>query len=744
MDIEAIKGKVVKVTGESKKRNIIIISDKDKQKKELEFFYNLPIRVGDTILTEKYSIKLIYQKQIYRLSDFPIILIGMDDDSTKKNIYKLLRNVNSSNVLNIINVLTSEAKHSNQTLYNKICDISAILMNKNQIEKDEYIRKYYYKGENVNVDGIEKLFNGWLKHNIFRQLQLFGFTKYEIKDIIKFNCNSNNISKITFDFLENPLNLFVINKNKLLEWCDRLYKFNVNDYKYNILSEIYKSFKNGINGYPVQNIQYIEKNLDINKKIEICCEYMILHDNYLYYKNIFKKEEYIAKRLKQINNQSNIQDLDFIENTYCEGLSLDQKVAIQGSIIKNVSVICGAAGTGKTTILNKLVRIFEDNGKNVVIAAFTGKAVARLKEVLSRGDPCTIHILLSKNMEKKIDVLIIDEASMVSTGLLYKIFNKFLYNFSLYLIGDDCQLPPIQWGRPFYDIIKSGVINVFELTTCHRFYNKDGEINGIIENARGIRNEKDKWSIKQENNFSILTNASVSTIVSNMIENKVSYHDFTILSPYNSVLNKINSIVSEIYLSEQQEIIEPINGKGWRIGDRVIHKINNYEINLMNGDEGVICDWMKKEEKINGIIVKFGKMEKSRNIEFPFQKHLINEETGTKIVIKQNLEDEINEDGKVDEEKIEVSTFYLDRSFALTIHKSQGSEWKHILLYLGNDYNLSGSGNNSFLTRNLFYTGITRARETVTILSNNIYSVNKYIKNETNFGNDGLLKLLRI
>ena len=748
MEIEAIKGKVIRVAeASSKLKNITIISSKDQSKKEIEFYFNIPIRTGDTILTEKYSTKTIGKREIIKLSEFPIVLIGMDENSTKSSIFKAMKGVDSGNIFNITNVLSNEAKESNKSLFNKISEISCILMNKSKLEQDDYIRNYYYSGNN-NVEGIEKLFKNWLKHNVWRQFQLFGFNKYEIKDILKYNCNYNNITKLTYDFLEDPFSLFVIKKDKLIEWCQRLYKFKINDSKYNILSEIYKNFKNGMNGYSIEQLNNIEKNIDISKKIEICKEYMNLLDNHFYFKNIYKKEEYIRNRIKLINTKSkDIYDEETIENTYCNDLSKDQKDAIKGSIKNNMSVICGAAGTGKTTILRRLVQIFENDGKKVVIAAFTGKAVARLKECLSRDDPCTIHILLwSKQIttEQKFDCLIIDEASMVSMGLMNKIFNKFLHKFSLYLIGDDSQLPPIQWGRPFYDIIKSGTVNVYELTTCHRFYNKDGEVNGIIENARGIRDERDKWEIKQENNFNILTNAGVSCIISKMIENKISYHDFTILSPFNAMLPKINALASEMFLKGEKEVIEPVNGKGWRIGDRVIHKINNYAINIMNGDEGIVCEWMKskEDEKIIGLIVKFGKMEKSRNIEFPFQKHNINEETGRKIIRIPSEEESYMSDSE-EEEKIEVSTYYIDRSYALTIHKSQGSEWNHILLYMGNGYNGNQIGNSSFLTRNLLYTGITRARETVTILSNNIYSVNKYIKNETNFGNDALLKLLR-
>jgi exodeoxyribonuclease V alpha subunit len=773
MDIKAIKGKIVSIS--DNKRNITII-DNDKTKKTIDMNYNLPIKIGDTILTEKYYTKMVGRNQIYKLNDFPIIIIGMDDSSVKSYVYSCLRGVENANVLNILNTLSQESEISKQPLYKKISEITSIYSKKSQNEKDDYIRNNYNKGEK-NLNGIEKVFSNWEKLNVDRQLMLFGFSKSELKSIKKFNTNKDDNYKLSTKFLENPLNLFVINKDKLLQWCERLYKPYIHDYRYNILHEIFKNFKNGNNGYSIEQLNKIEKNEDITNKIKLCSEYMISYNNFLYFHDSFKKEEYISKRIKEIKCSKNyVYDEDRIESIYCEGLSPDQKLAIKGSVNKNISIICGAAGTGKTTILNKLIRIFEDDGKIVTITAFTGKAVARLKEVLTRDDPCTIHQLLFRNKKNKkfreiteksinFDVLIVDEASMVSMGLLFKIFDTYNFSFKIYLIGDDSQLPPIQWGRPFYDIIQSGMIDVFELTTCHRFYNKDGEINGIIENAKGIRNKKDKWILKCESNFEISTINSVSNIVSGFIENGISYHDFTILSPFNEPLEKINSMVSSMVFPNTLEVTEPINHKSWRIGDRVIHKVNNYEIDVMNGDEGIIVDWMyeknkdeddkktkdhdevKNEKEVNddkgkivGMVIAFGKMQKSKNIEFPFQKNIVNKNTGNKIITKINLEDEI-EDKEEEEIKEEITTENIDRSYAMTIHKSQGSEWKHIILFLGNNSN--NSQPNSFLTRNLFYTGITRARETVTILTKSLQSVNNIIKNDANFGNDALIKLLR-
>jgi exodeoxyribonuclease V alpha subunit len=515
--------------------------------------------------------------------------------------------------------------------------------------------------------------------------------------------------------LENPYIFFVINKNKLQELAIRLNKSTVPEY-YNIIYNIYNIFKNGGNGYEISRFNKIFDE----DKISLIEPYMKNFNNYLYFNSIFEKEEVIANRIKMLTEYKceMTYDKDYIE-AICTSLSEDQKEAIYGTLKSNVSIICGAAGTGKTTILKTLVNVIESSGYKCIISAFTGKAVARLKEVLGRDDPCTLNLLLTKGLPEEsgeIDVLIIDEASMVSGELLYSVIERFQRKFCIYLIGDDSQLPPIEWGRPFYDMIKSGKIDKYELMTYHRFYNvEDGEINGIIENAKGLRLEKRNWVLKERNNFRIMTNATYKSVIKAMINNDISYKDFTILSPYNEQLNEINKVASDMFLPNSEECVEP-SGRTWRIGDRVIYLINNYDINVMNGDEGIIEDFDRKEGKVIGLKVNF----KNTLIIIPFG------------------DDNIEEVKKEEDEEGILTTRNLARSFALTIHKSQGSEWNFILLYIYT----KNTSRNTFISRNLLYTGITRARRAIWIITDNIDELDNAIKTETEMGYDALINLL--
>jgi energy-coupling factor transporter ATP-binding protein EcfA2 len=677
---------------------------------ELRISSAFPIEIGDSIYIKDYQIG---KNDIHYILSYPIVIVGANKQTFITNMYKFCPKEDKIKIKNFIDEIFKQSLVAKKSLCATMNDISTLYMKKSELERIEYREKYYNKYE-----FFDKITTNWYNKSIIRQFLLFQFTKNEIETIKDFVCVNKSLSETFLNFLEDPMHLFTINKPKLLDYCQKLEKPDFSE-QYEILSQLFKKFKNGENGFPIHIFNKFYEN-----KLDLVSDYMLKIENFLYFKNIYEKERYIAERIKFLHKLDKpIYDQNYID-AKCKDLSPDQKIAIEKTLSTNVSIICGAAGTGKTTILKTLVSILESQGEYVVISAFTGKAVSRLKQVLCRDDPCTLHILLAKGLIKgeQFDTLIIDEASMISSELLYEFLKNFNFSFKIYFIGDDNQLPPIEWGKPFYDMIISEKIIKSELTTCHRFYIDDNsnDINGIIENANGIRKDKNSWRLIERSNFKILTNSSVKCIINMMIDNKISYQDFTILTPYNEPLEKINSIASDLFLPNNQQISEP-TGRVWRIGDRVIHLVNNYTSNIMNGDEGIITDFTFKDGQANGVKVAF----KSQVIEFPFYNKIL------------DSEEESNK--SKDEKEEELSTKHLSRSFALTRHKSQGSEWDYILLFIPSK---SEFDSNSFLTRNLFYTGITRARKNVWILKDGPLKLDNIIKNDTKFGNDSLIYLL--
>jgi exodeoxyribonuclease V alpha subunit len=159
------------------------------------------------------------------------------------------------------------------------------------------------------------------------------------------------------------------------------------------------------------------------------------------------------------------------------------------------------------------------------------------------------------------------------------------------------------------------------------------------------------------------------------------------------------------------------NGRTWRIGDRVINLKNRYDLNIMNGDDGVITGFRE-----NGLNVTFGPL----LVEFVFISEATSDDED------ENVDEDLSNDA--DQPKGPPTTKYLVQSYGMTVHKSQGSEWDFVLLYL--PYDARG-----FITKNLFYTAITRARQCLWIIPENQTVMNKVLQIQSEFGSDALTML---
>lgn len=686
------------------------------RKIECQINFFCPLDEGDSIAVDDY---LMTEDNTYILTSQPIIIIGKDEDTIKNFILKMFgQQKNRSEAFKI---------------YHTLCDQAAVIKK----PKNEYIayindvccrwayacparRELMVRNRFKNLDpNVVKLFlRNWYKKRVLRQYYVFGFTLTEIHNIQEFHSSTKNISELFQEFINNPYIFFTIKPDKIHTIASKLQKDSSKNVKiYEALRDLYLAFMNGRNGYPVE--EFCEKFPNMLPSV---APWTTQFKGYLYFLSVFEKEKEIAVKLQTIAQiKPNFQ----ITEEQLEDLSTDQKDAIQGVLQSSIGIISGPAGSGKTTILKKLVSIIEEHGEKVVITSFTGKAVARIRHVLQRPDPQTLHYLLKRPVE--FNVLIIDEASMVSSSLLHEVLVTFEHNFRIYLIGDVSQLPPIEWGRPFYDLIMTKRIPTYFLTKCHRFYEQSGEVNGILENATGMIKDKD-WKWTDRKNFKILKNCSIVKVIERVIESKISMKDFTILCPFNKPLHDINQKASQMFLPNQTVMQDP-TGRTWRIGDRVINLKNRYDYNIMNGDDGEVTEFTT-----NGLKVRFGGEGKgeqgkgeqedgTQEIEFLFTSDASEDDS------RENEDEDLN-----DVENGPATTKHLVQSYAMTVHKSQGSEWDFVLLYLPYD----GRG---FITKNLFYTAITRARQCLWIIPENQNCLQKIIQMTSEFGKDALSML---
>jgi hypothetical protein len=702
MSQDYIIGKVI--TPNSKKTPKCTLFDTTTQKKldcQINFF--CPVDIGDTIAISDY---VLIEGGLYLLTKQPMILVGKDDETINNFILRSMPPKQKSEGFKILDRFKKDAKQFSSNLCNYINNFCCRWAEGSPIKRNHMISS---KFNEFDSDVVKVFLKNWYKRRILRQFYVFGFTRTEIEAIREFHSSSSTLSQLFQEFIENPYIFFTIQPEKITDIAQKLQKESDDQLEvYNLLRTLYLEFQRGRNGYPMADFVQRFPDNSLNQIKPWVTEYK----NLIYFKSIFEKESDIADKLKEI---AKIKPLYQIIPEFISELSEDQKEAVTGLLTTSLGIVSGPAGSGKTTILRKVVSSIEATGDKVVIASFTGKAVARLRQVLEREDPQTLHFLLMNPID--FDVLVIDEASMVSSSLLHQVLTSFDHKFKLYLIGDSSQLPPIEWGRPFFDLIHTKKIPTYFLTKCHRFYEKSGEINGILENANGMIHQSE-WKWSERKNFKILKNSAIVKVVEKVLQTDISMFDFTILCPFNKPLNEINQRVSKMFLPNAKETID-LNGRTWRVGDRVINLKNRYDLNIMNGDDGVIMDFFDKEGS-SGLKVRFGEL----LLDFYFSSDVAKDE------IKEDEDVDLDADG----EKGPPTTRYLVQSYAMTVHKSQGSEWDFVLLYL--PYDPRG-----FVTKNLLYTAITRARQCLWLIPENQMIMNKILQIVSEFGNDALTML---
>lgn len=360
-----------------------------------------------------------------------------------------------------------------------------------------------------------------------------------------------------------------------------------------------------------------------------------------------------------LSNRLKPQDQVFPNLKISDSLSEDQIIAVNGALNNKISIITGSAGTGKTTVIKELVRVLTIAGLTYVVCSFTGKAVSRIQEL--KIEAFTIHRLINKCVNA--DVLIIDEVSMVSNDLLYLLLKTNSY-YKIILIGDYNQLSPIDWGDLLAELMKC--VPTYTLTVQHRQNFLD-----IIDNLGRVLN---KNMVIPSENFLL----EPKLIDEQLITHRSDIQNFIVITPLNIDVKSINERLQALFLNETDinSIYDESNRK-FMVGDKVMSTSNDYQKDVFNGDEGIV------------VSVK------------PFTVHY----------------NRINKDVKYDIKKL----YKITHSWCITVHRSQGSEWKTVYFVL-KDFS-------SFVTNNMIYTALSRAKEKVYFICSNTDVIEKCIKN---------------
>ncbi len=460
--------------------------------------------------------------------------------------------------------------------------------------------------------------------------------------------------------------------------------------------------------------------IDLNVKEEIVIEKRE-DENWVYSKEIYDAEANIASKLILLDSAQNIKriagfdsELEKIEKAGNINLSAKQKEAIQSINSNNVVIITGGPGTGKTTIIKNVIDIYKLHGKKVVLCAPTGRAAKRMTEMTGE-EAKTLHRLLEigkieKDNEFTImnyevapidaDVIIVDEASMVDIYLMNYLLNGIYQGTKLILVGDTDQLPSVGPGSVLKDIINSERIKTIFLdeifrqaaqskiiVNSHRV--NEGEYFLDKEEQEGL---KDDFFYIKEKSQDIMLDQIIS-LCKGRLKNFGDYDFFEniqILSPTKKGLlgtKELNKrLQEELNPSSDKKNEKKVGEVIFREGDRVMQVKNNYDIYWEKGN--------------------------TLSLTYESGTGIFNGELGKIVKI-----DFLNKQIKIlfDDEKEAWYAFsdmdQIEHAYAITVHKAQGSEFDVVIMVVTQSSAM-------LLTRNLLYTGLTRAKKLLILIGN--------------------------
>ena len=432
----------------------------------------------------------------------------------------------------------------------------------------------------------------------------------------------------------------------------------------------------------------------------------------IYAASFYYMEANTATMLKRLNVSYDVSDAEIeqrirgIEKK--SGMTLDehQVTAVKEAVRNGLLVITGGPGTGKTTTINTIIRYFELEGLEIFLAAPTGRAAKRMSETTG-FEARTVHRMLELNggaegsggFERdesnplEADVIIVDEMSMVDISLMYSLLKAISVGTRLILVGDVNQLPSVGPGSVLRDIIQSHACNVVMLTKIFR----QASTSDIIVNAHKINHGEEVILDNKSMDFFFLKRYDADKIINvtlQLIKQKLpkfvnaTEYDIQVLTPMRKGLlgvERLNGIL-QAYMNpaDKSKREKEYRGTIFREGDKVMQIKNNYQIEweirtkfglcvdkgmgIFNGDTGII-------EEINDFAETMTiSFDEGRKVEYPFK--LLEE---------------------------------LELAYAVTIHKSQGSEYPAVIIPMS-------QGPRMLMNRNILYTAVTRARKCVCLV----------------------------
>ncbi len=680
----SLKGKFIKYIYQNVENNFAVAIfklDKEYQEDSSNDFYSIgnitvSIKNIDISINKIYKIQVTESKSNKYKDSFELISIEKNIIDSKSSAIDYLSSkkfvgITKATATKIINELGIEFLKSPEDFETKLQKIISV-------------KKTLILIEQVNIDKIyQQVLDKFNEHNLsirilyliekeYKDQQLINFLENDVYSILELHENINffDVDNIAEIFLTNFSNK--IRMEKYIAWSIDNLSFSTGSTIFQI-KELYFSINRN---FGMSKDEFFEaiKELAIKKLIVLSKNKQSITSI-----KIYEKEEYIAKRLKEINQ---IEINKFSNKIINDNIDEIQNNALEYSLNNSITIISGYPGTGKTTLVDKIVKnLTKEEPGSFNLLAPTGKAAYQI--FLKTGHTArTIHSFLgmqkgtnifriNEENPSLVKTLIIDEFSMINIDLFYSLLIGCPNLKRLILIGDKNQLPSIGAGYLLNDIIASNKFKTFLLQKIYRQELGSSIIDialvindqkmPVFNNKESIFIEEEEWKAKDK----------ILEKVDYFIEQKISNYDYQILVPMYSGecgIDKLNILIQKKYSKDKQKI--DIRNQPFYLGDKVIQIENNNEVNVFNGEIGYIIEF-NGGIKISEIVIQF-------------------------------------EDGKII--KYTLSNFIknIKLAYAISIHKFQGSECKNIVLVIYNSHY-------ALLSKKLLYTAVTRASENLII-----------------------------
>ncbi|MBR3523363.1 MAG: ATP-dependent RecD-like DNA helicase [Bacilli bacterium] len=574
-------------------------------------------------------------------------------------------------------------------------------------DKDNLMRVYKMNQKKAN-DIYNTLLNYQESHKTIIYLTELGFTNHDALAI--YNCYKNNTLKVIehdiyrlLDDIDN-LSFLKIDKIALNSGINPLDDKRLEALTYYVMQNI--SFQNGDTYLEYEEIkfqvsEFLNYEIDDNTlcfmldNLVSSMKVIIIDDKYYLY-DIYESEYNICQKIKNLVNKkkekyTNIDDLIVqLENIDQINYNDEQIDAIKKALNNNITIITGGPGVGKTTIIKAILNIYNIVNdythdmlvNKVALLAPTGRAAKRMSEA-TNFPALTIHRFLKWNKEtnefqineyhkSNVNLVIIDEASMIDINLLNSLFLGLKDNIKLVLVGDYNQLPSVGPGNILKDIIESNTVETVCLNHLYR-QTEDSYIPVLSKEIKdnelkNYLNKYDDYIFMDTDNESII--ARLTSVCEKLIKKGYNYYNTQIMAPMYAGLvgiDNLNRILQDIFNPKDKNKKEIKYGDQiFRVGDKVLQLQNMVDLNVFNGDIGIIEDITDEKE----IVINFD---------------------GNYVYY--TIHDLVN----------------IKHGYVISIHKSQGSEFKLVIMILSNSFR-------RLLYRKLIYTGVTRAKSKLIII----------------------------